>query len=210
MSSWPRAAWAVLAVAAPACSAQDAASRAEAREPAAAGQTTTQALLEEFHRVVQRERTRGGDGSDARLYLRGLAEGERLPVARAVARDPDPTVAFLAVPILVEAGREHDAVPAVVGLVVGGHDLGALYYYLNHLDDETRGARLLIRTSRQLLRGHAQYQGMARERVEAFLVEPPTPFSTDEAERRIVAMERRLRDAESGRGRASPSPTLHP
>lgn len=161
---------------------------------AAAPSPEVESSIAEFYRIARAELGRGGDGSDARFYLRQLADHEELEVARAIVADDDPTIAFFAIPTLVESGHEDEAVPAVVAMVVNGYDVAPLYYYLIHLDDEMPGGRLILQVSRRLLADLESYEGDTRRHVEAFLVEPPAPFSVAEAERRIARMEEKLRE----------------
>lgn len=161
------------------------------------GQTGQGPHVNEFYRIATSEFNKGGDGSEAKRYLRELPRSEQLSVAREATAHSDLRVRKLGVVLLIEMEHADLAVPALAAMVSEGDDLKAFGYYWAHTDDPSLAVRMYIRICRHILTRFEDYQGEQRANVKRFLSDggyanPFVDFSLSGAEDRLKTIESRL------------------
>ena len=134
----------------------------------------------------------------AREFVATLSEGDRVLLARALAKSATQDERTRGAALLVDLHREKEAAPVFATFVTDGGDMTAYFWSWMHRGDDKLAPRMYVAISRELLARIDSLAGEPRRRAEALLVADGygthlETYSRKAVEDRLAALERKIR-----------------
>lgn len=155
-------------------------------------------LLTKFRAAVADAGTDDERERAARAFVDSLSEGDRLLLARALAKSPRQDEMTRGGALLVDLHREKEAAPAFATFVTAGGDMAGYFWSWLHKGDDSLAPRLYIVIGRELLARIDSLTAEPRKRAEDFLLADGygphiDAYSRRAVEDRLAALERKIR-----------------
>jgi hypothetical protein len=134
----------------------------------------------------------------ARDFVASLSDGDRVLLARALAKSPKQDEMTRGAALLVDLHREKEAAPVFAAFVADGGDMTGYFWSWMHGGDDKRAPRMYIAISRELLARIDSLSGEPRRRAEALLLADGygphiDTYSRKAVEDRLAALEHTIR-----------------